>query len=176
VKGEFGEDDVGAVAADGFGFGGQSDDAGTIGPFDFGARIAMQTGAGGDGVAVDFEFEVLGPFPGFFEGFDGLAFARGDNEPSGFGIFEAIENGFGSTGEVLAGLACPEADFEATRVRGKSGLVREKLHIYCGLRISDCGIHRSRVVGVFVFCFLRLRGPPETVETVAGPDGGSTPD
>jgi hypothetical protein len=97
---------------------------------------------GGGGEFVDGEAEEFGPFFGFFEGLDGLAFTGGDDEPGGFRMAQAIENGFSGAGEVLAGLAGPEADFEAGRVRCKSGLVGQKTE-NCGMRIADCGLRNS---------------------------------
>ena len=70
VEGEFGEDEVGAVAADGGWVRGEGDEAGAVGPFDFGAR---RTGhckrkmSRGFVVFVDLEFDDLGPFFGFGE-------------------------------------------------------------------------------------------------------------
>lgn len=56
------------------------------------------------------------PFFGFLQGFAGLAFTAGEDEPMGFWVLYAVEHGFGGTGEVLAGLASPETDFESTGV------------------------------------------------------------
>jgi hypothetical protein len=142
MKCEFGEDDVGAVSTDGFGFGGERDDPGAVVELDFGTGIAVEGCSGGDGIVFDVELEVVGPFFGFFEGFDGLAFTGGNNQPVGFRMADAIKNRFGGAGEVLAGLASPEADFEAGVVRCKSGLVGEEFK-YCGFRIGDCGFHKN---------------------------------
>jgi hypothetical protein len=42
--------------------------------------------------------EEVGPVAGFFEGFAGLAFAAGEDEPVGFGCEEAVENGAAASG------------------------------------------------------------------------------
>jgi len=67
VKGEFGEDEVGVVAAEGFGFCGKGGYARAVGETDFGFADCS------DRVAV-LEGEVFGLFAG-------LAFAAGDDEP-----------------------------------------------------------------------------------------------
>ena len=51
---------------------------------------------------------------------------------------EAIEDGFGSGGGVLAGLASPEADFEARVVRCESGLVSSRVSMVW-VFIGFCG-------------------------------------
>jgi hypothetical protein len=45
---------------------------------------------------------------------------------------EAVEDGFGSGGVVLAGLTRPEADFEASGVRRKIGLVGQQVELVDG--------------------------------------------
>jgi hypothetical protein len=67
------------------------------------------------------------PVAGFFEGFAGLAFAAGEDEPVCFWCEEAVEGGFGGAGVVLAGLARPEADFEAAFVAEPAHLVVEEI-------------------------------------------------
>ena len=65
------QDEVGAVAANGGSVGGKGDEAGAVGPFDFGG--ARRTGhckgevRGRLNVFVDFEFEDGGPVFGFGE-------------------------------------------------------------------------------------------------------------
>lgn len=44
-------------------------------------------------------------------------------------MMKTIEDGFGGGGVVLAGLTGPEADFEASGVRCKSGLVGREFHV-----------------------------------------------
>ena len=126
VEGEFGEDKVRAVTADGVGIGGQGEKARTVGPANLG------TGGVGFGqrqvgrsfeVVIDLEFEDLGPVFGFGERLQGLTFAGGENDPGSAGMVKAINHRFGRSSVVFAGLASPEADFEARVVRGKSGLV-----------------------------------------------------
>ena len=87
--------------------------SGRLRPYGVSYSIAMKTDDGGNGVVIDVEFQVFGPFFSFFEGLDGLAFTGGDDKPVGLWVLHAIENRFGGAGEVLAGLARPEADFEA---------------------------------------------------------------
>jgi hypothetical protein len=41
----------------------------------------------------------------------------------GFGVEYAVEHGFGGAGVVLAGLACPEAEFEAAGVVEPGALI-----------------------------------------------------
>jgi hypothetical protein len=91
--------------------------------------------------------EEVGPVAGFFEGFAGLAFAAGEDEPVGFGCEETVENGFGGAGVVLAGLTSPEADFEAGGVVEPFELVREEgLSIVNGagvlVRVHNVGLSR----------------------------------
>ena len=45
----------------------------------------------------------------------------------GFGIEYAVEHGLGGAGVVLAGLACPEAEFEAGLILQPEVLVFEKV-------------------------------------------------
>ena len=90
-------------------------------------RIARQRQPGGGFVVfVDVELEGNSPFFGFVEGFEGLSFAGGDDDPGGAGIEKAIEHGFGGGGVILACLASPQADFEASWVRCKIGLIRQE--------------------------------------------------
>ena len=69
----------------------------------------------------------LCPVAGFFEGFAGLAFAAGEDEPVGFGILNAVKDGFGGAGVVLAGLASPETDFETGVVFDPAHLILEEV-------------------------------------------------
>lgn len=81
---------------------------------------------GGFMVLIDPEFEDIGPVARLGEGFECLALAGGDNDPGSAGISEAIEDCLGGGGVVFTGLAGPEADFEASCVRCKSGLVGQE--------------------------------------------------
>ena len=97
MKGEFGEDEVGAVAANGGCVGRKRDEARTVGPLYFGgggARDGVRNVAGRFAVFIDGELEDFGPLFGFGEGLNGLAFAGGENNPGGTGIVEAIEDSF----------------------------------------------------------------------------------
>ena len=71
--------------------------------------------------------EGLGPVAGFFQGLAGLAFAAGEDEPMGFRVLYAVEHGLGGAGVVLAGLACPEAEFEAAFIGQPETLVFQKV-------------------------------------------------
>ena len=95
VKGEFGEDEVGAVTANGGRIGGKGDEARTVGPFDFGrsgARDGVGNVAGRFVVFINAELEDFGPVFGLGERLDGLTFAGGENDPGGARIMQAIED------------------------------------------------------------------------------------
>ena len=135
VKGEFGEDEVGGVAANGFGLGGEGDETGAVGPFDLGGE---ETGAGfagradagvgveGLGALADGDMEGFGPALGFVDGFEGLAFAGGEDDPGGARVEAGVGDGLGGGGEVLAGLTGPEGDFEAGGIGKPEALVLEE--------------------------------------------------
>jgi hypothetical protein len=96
--------------------------------------------SGGLEVVVDLELEDVRPIFGFGEGLDGLGLAGGNDNPSSARVKEAVDDGFGGGGVVFAGLTRPEADFEASWVRGKSGLVGEEpetLENACGGEVHD---------------------------------------
>jgi len=62
-------------------------------------------------------------------------------------IMEAIDNSFGGGGVVLAGLASPEADFEASGVRCKSGLVGQEVQFAVAAHKAACPTGERPVVG-----------------------------
>ena len=77
MEGEFGEDEIAAVTADGVWVGRQGEELGAIGPFDFcaGAACLDERKVGGTFVVlVDAEFEDSRPILRFGKGFESLTF------------------------------------------------------------------------------------------------------
>ena len=81
---------------------------------------------------------------GVLEGFDGLALAASDDKPVVVRCAQAIKDGLGGAGEVLAGLARPEADLELGSIGEPVPLVREEDFS------SDCS---SRLFSEFITFF-----------------------
>ena len=130
-EGEFGQENVGAVAADGVGAARHGDDAAAVwinnrDRFQKGFRAAVPLLAdAGNGQLV--RLSLLLPFG---QRFDGLAFGGRGNQPGGLApgpfVQETIAHAFFSGAKILAGLAGHESEFPARRVVSPAALVRQE--------------------------------------------------
>ena len=104
-------------------------------------------------VVVDVELEDVSPVFRFRKGLEGLAFAGGENDPSGAWILLTVEDCFRGAGVVFTCLSGPKSDFEARLVRCKSGLVGQQFEVIQFV----FGVHSHPVLIVLLGSFSRKR-------------------